>query len=76
MKVRPIVDASSIPLPGGESVNSAQVDLPDIHTQKIADHLLRLQSAKRFAVGDISEFFRRLHIDTNTTSLTRVLFKR
>ena len=25
MKTRPIVDASSIPLPGGESVNSAQV---------------------------------------------------
>ena len=33
MKARPIVDASSIPLPGGESVNSAQVDLPDIHTE-------------------------------------------
>ena len=76
MKTRPIVDASSIPLPGGESVNSAQVDLPDIHTRKIADHLLRLRSAKRFAVGDISEFFHRLHIDTTTTSLTRVLFRK
>ena len=36
IKARPIVDASSIPLPGGESVNSAQLNLPDIHTLNIA----------------------------------------
>ena len=76
IKARPILDASAIPLPGGESVNSAQVDLPDIHTRKIAEHLLMLRSAKRFAAGDISEFFFRLHIDATTTSLTRVLYRR
>jgi hypothetical protein len=37
IKARPILDASAIPLPGGESVNSAQLDLPDIHMLKISD---------------------------------------
>ena len=55
------MDASSIPLPGGESVNSAQLDLPDIHTLKIAQILLKLRTAKRFAIGDVSEFFFQLH---------------
>ena len=76
IKARPILDASSIPLPGGESVNSAQLDLPDIHTLKIAQILLKLRTAKRFAIGDVSEFFFRLHVDATTTSLTRVLFRR
>ena len=57
-------------------MNSAQVDLPDIHTRKITEHLLMLRSAKRFAAGDISEVFFRLHIDATTTSLTRVLYRR
>ena len=76
MKARPILDASSIPLPGGKSVNSAQVDLPDIHTLKISQILLKLRTCKRFAIGDVSELFFRLHFDPTTTSLTRVLFRR
>lgn len=76
IKARPILDASAIPLPGGESVNSAQLDLPDIHMLKISQILMRLRTCKRFAIGDISEFFFRLHIDPTTTSLTRVLFRR
>ena len=76
IKARPILDASSIPLPGGESVNSAQLDLPDIHMLKISQILMRLRTCKRFAIGDVSEYFFRLHIDPTTTSLTRVLFRR
>ena len=76
IKARPVLDASAIPLPGGESVNSAQLDLPDIHTLKISQILMRLRTCKRFAIGDVSEFFFRLHIDPTTTSLTRVLFRR
>ena len=57
-------------------MNSAQLDLPDIHTLKIAQILLKLRTAKRFAIGDVSEFFFRLHVDATTTSLTRVLFRR
>ena len=76
IKARPILDASAIPLPGGESVNSAQLDIPDIHMLKISQILLRLRTCKRFAIGDVSEFFFRLHIDPTTTSLTRVLFRR
>ena len=37
---------------------------------------MRLRTCKRFAIGDVSEFFFRLHIDPTTTSLTRVLFRR
>ena len=76
MRARPILDASAIPLPGGESVNSAQLDLPDIHMIKISQILMKLRTCKRFAIGDISEFFFRLHIDPTTTSLTKVLFRR
>jgi hypothetical protein len=54
MRARPILDASAIPLPGGESVNSAQLDLPDIHMLKISQILMRLRTCKRFAIGDIS----------------------
>ena len=76
IKARPILDASAIPLPGGESVNSAQLNLPDIHMLKISQILMRLRTCKRFAIGDVSEFFFRLHIDPTMTSLTRVLFRR
>ena len=58
IKARPILDASAIPLPGGESVNSAQLDLPDIHMLKISQILMRLRTCKRFAIGDISDFFK------------------
>ena len=57
IKARPILDASAIPLPGGESVNSAQLDLPDIHMLKISQILMRLRTCKIFAIGDISDFF-------------------
>ena len=40
IKARPILDASAIPLPGGESVNSAQLDLPEIHMLKISQILM------------------------------------
>ena len=75
-KARPILDASAILLPGGDSVNSSQLDLPDIHTLKVAVILIRLRMCKRFAIGDMSEFFFRLHIDATTTGLTRVLYRR
>ena len=57
IKALPILDACAIPLPGGESVNSAQVDLPDIHMMKISQILMRLRTCKRFAIGVVSEFF-------------------
>ena len=37
---------------------------------------MRLRTCKRFAIGDVSEFFFRLHINPTTTSLTRVLFRK
>ena len=43
---------------------------------KISQILMRLRTSKRFAIGDVSEFFFRLHIDPTTTSMTRVLFRR
>ena len=75
-KARPILDASANPLPEGDSVNSGQLDLPDIHTLKVAVILMRLRMCKRFAMRDLSEFFFRLHIDATTTGLTRVLYRR
>ena len=76
IKARLILDASADPLPGGESVNSSQLDLPDIHTLKISQILLKLRTAKRSAMEDVSEFFFRLHVDPTTTSMARVLFRR
>ena len=44
-KARPVVDCSAIALPGGVSVNGAQFKIPDVHTLKIIQILLRLRSA-------------------------------
>ena len=74
-KARPVVDCSAIALPGGVSVNGAQFKIPDVHTLKISQILLRLRSAKRFCIGDITEYYFRLFCDELTTSLTRVLFR-
>ena len=74
-KARPVVDCSAVALPGGVSVNSAQFKIPDVHTLKISQTLLKLRSAKRFCIGDITEYYFRLFCDELTTSLTRVLFR-
>ena len=74
-KARPVVDCSAVALPGGVSVNGAQFKIPDVHTLKISQILLRLRSAKRFCIGDITEYYFRLFCDELTTSLTRVLFR-
>ena len=74
-KARPVVDCSAIALPGGVSVNGAQFKIPDVHTLKISQILLKLRSAKRFCIGDITEYYFRLFCDELTTSLTRVLFR-
>ena len=74
-KARPVVDCSAIAEPGKASVNQAQFKIPDPHTSKITELLLRLRTAKRFCLGDISEYFFRLWCDPLTSSLTRVLFR-
>ena len=74
-KARPVVDCSAAAVPGGASVNGAQYKLPDVYTLKISQILLQLRTAKRFCIGDISEFYYRLFIDSLASSLTRVLFR-
>ena len=74
-KARPVVDCSAVAEPGKASVNQAQFKIPDPHTAKITELLLRLRTAKRFCLGDISEYFFRLWCDPLTSSLTRVLFR-
>ena len=74
-KARPVVDCSAVAEPGKASVNQAQFKIPDPHTSKITELLLRLRTAKRFCLGDISEYFFRLWCDPLTSSLTRVLFR-
>ena len=74
-KARPVVDCSAAAYPGGASVNGAQYKLPDVHTLKISQILLQLRTAKRFCIGDISEYYYRLWCDPLTSSLTRVLFR-
>ena len=74
-KARPVVDCSAIAEPGQNSVNQAQFKIPDPHTSKITELLLRLRTAKRFCLGDISEYYFRLWCDPLTSSLTRVLFR-
>ena len=56
-------------------MNGAQFKIPDVHTLKISQILLKLRSAKRFCIGDITEYYFRLFCDELTTSLTRVLFR-
>ena len=74
-KARPVVDCSATAMPGGASVNGAQYKIPDVHTLKISQILLQLRTAKRFCIGDISEYYYRLWCDPLTSSLTRVLFR-
>ena len=74
-KARPVIDSSSIAEPGGVSVNAAQYKIPDVHTLKITQILLKLRTAKRFCIGDISEYYFRLFCDELTTSLTRILYR-
>ena len=74
-KARPVVDCSAAAMPGGASVNKAQYKIPDVHTLKISQILLQLRTAKKFCVGDISEYYYRLWCDQLTSSLTRVLFR-
>ena len=74
-KARPVVDCSAVAEPGKASVNQAQLKIPDPHTSKITELLLRLRTAKRFCLGDISEFYFRIFCDPVTSSLTRVLFR-
>ena len=74
-KARPVIDSSSVAVPGGVSVNGAQYKIPDVHTLKISQILLKLRTAKRFCIGDISEYYFRLWADELTTSLTRILFR-
>merc|ERR1712020_268073 len=56
-KARPVVDCSAVAVPGGVSVNGAQFKLPDVHTAKISQLLLKVRTAKRFTIGDISEYY-------------------
>ena len=74
-KARPVIDSSSVSQPGGVSVNAAQYKIPDVHTLKITQILLKLRTAKLFAIGDISEYYFRLFCDELTTSLTRILYR-
>ena len=74
-KARPVIDSSSVAAPGGVSVNAAQYKIPDVHTLKITQILLKLRTAKHFAIGDISEYYFRLFCDELTTSLTRILYR-
>ena len=74
-RARPVVDCSAAAFPGGASVNGAQYKIPDVHTLKISQILLQLRTAKRFCIGDISEYYYRLWCDPLTSSLTRVLFR-
>ena len=74
-KARPVIDSSSVAEPGGVSVNAAQYKIPDVHTLKITQILLKLRTAKRFCIGDISEYYFRLFCDELTTSLTRILYR-
>ena len=74
-KARPVIDSSSVAQPGGVSVNAAQYGLPDVHTLKISQLLIKLRTAKRFCIGDVSDFFFRLFCDEVTTSLTRILYR-
>ena len=74
-KARPVVDCSSVAVPGGVSLNAAQFKLPDCHTIKISQILLKLRTARRFCIGDITEYYFRLFCDELTSSLTRVLFR-
>ena len=74
-KARPVVDCSAVAVPGRISVNGAQFKIPDVHTAKISQLLLKVRTAKRFCIGDISEYYFRLFCDELTTSLTRVLFR-
>ena len=76
IKARPILDANTIPLPGGESVNSSQLDLRDIHILKISQISMRIRTCKRFGIGDVNKFLFRLHIDATTTGLIGVLYRR
>ena len=62
-KARPVIDSSSVSQPGGVSVNAAQYKIPDVHTLKITQILLKLRTAKLFAIGDISEYYFRLFCD-------------
>ena len=74
-KARPVVDCSAVAVPGMLSLNAAQFKIPDLHTSKISEILLRLRSAKRFCIADVTEFYFRLFCDQLTTSMTRVLFR-
>ena len=74
-KARPVIDSSSVAQPGGVSVNAAQYGLPDVHTAKISQLLIKLRTAKRFCIGDVSEFYFRIYCDEVTTSLTRILYR-
>ena len=56
-------------------MNAAQYKIPDVHTLKITQILLKLRTAKHFAIGDISEYYFRLFCDELTTSLTRILYR-
>ena len=74
-KARPVVDCSAVAVPGMISLNASQFKIPDIHTWKISQILLKLRSAKRFCIADVTEFYFRLFCDNLTTSMTRVLFR-
>ena len=73
-KARPVVDCSAA-APGFLSLNQAQYNLPDVHTWRLTEILLKLRTAKHFCIGDLKEFYWQLWVDSLTSSMTRVLFR-
>ena len=73
-KARPVVDCSAA-APGSLSLNQSQYNLPDVHTWRLTEILLRLRTAKHFCIGDLKEFYWQLWVDPLTSSMTRVLFR-
>ena len=73
-KARPVVDCSAA-VPGFISLNQAQYKLPDVHTWRLTEILLKLRTARHFSLGDLKEFYWQLWVDSLTSSMTRVLFR-
>ena len=61
--------------PGFLSLNQSQYNLPDVHTWRLTEILLKLRTAKHFCIGDLKEFYWQLWVDSLTSSMTRVLFR-
>ena len=74
-KARPVSDASHRSNLYTPSVNDALVPLPDLWTEKIQPLLLKFRTAKRLALGDISQYFHRLRLDQESVSMTRTVWR-